>query len=140
MSVNSTDFFYSAHNKLCVGLNFFRICNTILVLSTLKKGDRGMIKQASRILVFAVTILVGTNLIFADEGMWLLSNLPLNELRQKYNFVPADQWTEQVQKSSARLPNCSASLVSSDGLIMTNGHCARSEEHTSELQSQFHFV
>ena len=118
MSVNSTDFFYSAHNKLCVGLNFFRICNTILVLSTLKNGDRGMIKQASRILVFAVTILVGTNLIFADEGMWLLSNLPLNEL-------PSDQWTEQVQKSSARLPNCSASLVSSDGLIMTNGHCAQ---------------
>ncbi len=60
----------------------------------------------------------------ADEGMWTLNNLPLKQLKEKYGFTPTDAWIRFVQRSSARLPNCSSSFVSSDGLIMTNGHCA----------------
>ncbi len=62
----------------------------------------------------------------ADEGMWLLSQLPKDYLKQHYNFDVTDDWVRHVQLSSARLPNCSSSFVSSDGLVMTNGHCAES--------------
>ncbi|MBI2064494.1 MAG: S46 family peptidase [Candidatus Yanofskybacteria bacterium] len=83
-----------------------------------------MVKQIVRLSVFVAVILFGQSFAVADEGMWLLNNLPLAQLKEKYNFVPTAEWVEKVQKSSARLPNCSSSFVSGDGLIMTNGHCA----------------
>ena len=82
-------------------------------------------KMVLVLIVFAIT-----NLALADEGMWLLNNLPAAELKAKYNFTPTPEWVERVQKSSARLPNCSASFVSADGLIMTNGHCAEDAVQT----------
>lgn len=60
----------------------------------------------------------------ADEGMWLLNNLPKDYLKNIYNFDVTDEWVRHVQLSSARLPNCSSSFVSPDGLVFTNGHCA----------------
>ena len=69
-----------------------------------------------------IGLILGGGFLFADEGMWLLDNLPLAQLKAKYNFTPSTEWVEKVQKSSARLPNCSASFVSTNGLIMTNGH------------------
>ena len=58
-------------------------------------------KMVLVLIVFAIT-----NLALADEGMWLLNNLPAAELKAKYNFTPTPEWVERVQKSSARLPNC----------------------------------
>lgn len=81
---------------------------------------RNTISKAVIVLLLCVLV----NLALADEGMWLLNNLPVDELKTKYNFTPTAEWVEKVQKSSARLPNCSASFVSENGLIMTNGHCA----------------
>jgi len=85
-----------------------------------------------------VSVLLAVILVFgfssyADEGMWLLNNLPLEQLKNKYDFVSTSVWVERVQKSSARLPNCSTSFVSEDGLLMTNWHC--SEEAVKELST-----
>src|SRR3989344_5987703 len=84
-----------------------------------------MIKRLKTGLIFVALVVVGFVFVSADEGMWLLNNLPLKQLKDKYNFVPNPEWIEHVQKSSARLPNCSSSFVSSDGLLMTNWHCAQ---------------
>lgn len=66
-------------------------------------------------------------LAYADEGMWTLDNFPKEEVKKKYGFAPDDEWLKKVQLSSARLAGgCSASFVSSDGLVMTNHHCAHS--------------
>jgi hypothetical protein len=63
----------------------------------------------------------------ADEGMWTLNNFPKDKVKQKYGFQPDDKWLEHVRLSSVRLAGgCSGSLVSENGLVMTNHHCAHS--------------
>ncbi|HQJ74394.1 MAG TPA: S46 family peptidase, partial [Bacteroidota bacterium] len=62
-----------------------------------------------------------------DNGkMWIFDNPPKDYFYKTYNFMPSDSWFETARLSAIRLPGCSASLISEDGLIMTNHHCARS--------------
>jgi hypothetical protein len=63
---------------------------------------------------------------FADEGMWTLNEFPSKAVAKKYKFNATEAWLEHVRLSSARLAGgCSGSFVSSNGLVMTNHHCAR---------------
>jgi hypothetical protein len=59
----------------------------------------------------------------ADEGMWLFNNPPLKQFKEKYQFEPAPQWLEHLQKSSVRFNSGgSGSFVSATGLVITNHH------------------
>lgn len=61
----------------------------------------------------------------ADDGMWLLNNPPLTQLKERYGFEPSAEWLERVQKGSVRFNNGgSGSFASADGLIVTNHHVA----------------
>ena len=61
--------------------------------------------------------------VVADEGMWLFNNLPVEYLKEKYDFEPTAEWTDHVMKSSVRFNvGGSASFVSSNGLVLTNHH------------------
>jgi hypothetical protein len=74
---------------------------------------------------------------FADEGMWTYDNFPTAKMQAKYGWAPDAAWLEHARLASVRLTlGCSASLVSSDGLVMTNHHCAR--ECVSELADSQH--
>src|ERR1700735_1029976 len=65
--------------------------------------------------------------VMADEGMWTFDNFPTAKMRAKYGWAPDAAWLKRAQLSSIRLAQgCSASLVSPDGLVMTNHHCVRS--------------
>src|SRR6185312_3031232 len=62
----------------------------------------------------------------ADEGMWTFDNFPLQTVNQKYGLKLDQSWLDRVRGASARLSTgCSASIVSADGLVLTNHHCVR---------------
>lgn len=61
-----------------------------------------------------------------DTGkMWTFDYPPMDYLAKTYDFVPTKEWFEKARLSALRLPGCTASFVSEDGLVMTNHHCAR---------------
>ncbi len=59
----------------------------------------------------------------ADEGMWTFDNFPIAAVNQKYGTSIDQAWLDRVRQSAVRLAGCSASLVSGEGLILTNHHC-----------------
>ena len=64
---------------------------------------------------------------YADEGMWTFNNFPAAKVEQAYGFRPGQAWLDHLRMASVRIAGgCSASLVSAEGLVMTNHHCARS--------------
>src|ERR1700676_1978904 len=73
----------------------------------------------------------------ADEGMCTYDNFPTAKMQAAYGWAPDAAWLEHARLGSIRLTlGCSASLVSSDGLVMTNHHCVR--ECVSELADAQH--
>jgi hypothetical protein len=61
----------------------------------------------------------------ADEGMWPFDNVPVDAVRQSLGVTLDKPLLDHLQASTLRLPNtgCSASIVSGEGLVLTNEHC-----------------
>lgn len=72
-----------------------------------------------------IPVLLIATALRADDGMWLLTNPPLKDLKARYGFEPTAAWLEHVQKASVRFNNGgSGSFASADGLVVTNHHVA----------------
>ncbi len=63
----------------------------------------------------------------ADEGMWTFDNFPKAEVMKTYKVDVTDRVLERLQHAVVRIESgCTGSIVSADGLVLTNHHCARS--------------
>ncbi|HEX6812041.1 MAG TPA: S46 family peptidase [Planctomycetota bacterium] len=77
--------------------------------------------------IFAFGTVFPTSMALPDEGMWPFDGLPLQVLKDKYNFEPTKEWLDHVRLGSVRFDTGgSGSFVSADGLVMTNHHVALS--------------
>jgi hypothetical protein len=80
-----------------------------------------MLKMRPFLALTLLAALCGT--LRADEGMWPFNLVPKELIKKKYGFDISDAWLEHVQKASVRLgAGGSGSLVSPNGLVMTNHH------------------
>lgn len=60
----------------------------------------------------------------ADEGMWTFDNVPAARIQQSLGVSIDKPWLDHLQAASVRLTSgCSASVVSAQGLALTNAHC-----------------
>ena len=59
----------------------------------------------------------------ADEGMWTFNNFPIAAVNARYGTSIDQAWLDRIQNAAVRISGCSASLVSGEGLILTNHHC-----------------
>ena len=72
-----------------------------------------------------------------DTGkMWTFENPPVDYFEETYDFRPDSMWFVRARLGALRLPNCSASFVSSTGLILTNHHCARTSVTEVEREGE----
>jgi Peptidase S46 len=76
---------------------------------------------------------------FADEGMWTFDNFPSAAVKAKYGVTIDKAWLDHVRGAAIRLSDgCSASVVSADGLVMTNHHCvAGCAQNLSDAQHDY---
>lgn len=72
----------------------------------------------------AATFAVAATAVRANEGMWTFDNFPVAKVQAALGVKVDKAWLDRVQGASVRLTSgCSASLVSKDGLVLTNHHC-----------------
>ncbi len=60
----------------------------------------------------------------ADEGLWTFDNFPAARVKAAYGVDITPAWLDRVRDATARLSiGCSSSVVSGEGLLLTNAHC-----------------
>jgi len=73
---------------------------------------------------------------FDNGKMWTFDYPPVDYFEEAYGFRPSQKWLDDVRMSALRIPGCTASFVSPNGLVMTNHHCARSHVETVSKENE----
>lgn len=80
-----------------------------------------------RLLVAAVAaVVLPASATRAEEGMWTFENFPLERVNAAYGLRLDQAWLDRVRGATVRLNGCSGSVVSPEGLVLTNAHCVTS--------------
>ncbi len=72
----------------------------------------------------------------ADEGMWTFDDFPAGRVERSLGVRLGRDWLDHVRGASVRLTTgCSASMVSPEGLALTNHHCVMACEQSLSSQA-----
>ena len=63
--------------------------------------------------------------VAGEEGMWTFDAAPLARINAALGTKIDQAWLDKVRAAAVRLGGCSASVVSPEGLVLTNQHCVR---------------
>lgn len=74
-------------------------------------------------LMASVSVMSPASTSRAEEGMWTFDNFPIQAVNARYGTRIDQAWLDRVRNASVRIQGCSASLVSPQGLVLTNHHC-----------------
>lgn len=78
---------------------------------------------------------------FADEGMWTFDNFPIAKVNAKYGTAIDQAWLDHVRGAAVRLSSgCSASIVSAQGLVLTNNHCVAECAQNLSSKTEDHYT
>ena len=88
-------------------------------------------------LAAAVSMIALSTPVSANEGMWTFDDFPAARVKAELGVDITPQWLDHVMRNAVRLSSgCSASIVSSRGLVLTNNHCVSG--CTQDLSSADH--
>ena len=77
-----------------------------------------------RLLLLAALAALLASPALADEGLWTFDAFPSAKVEKAYGVKIDQAWLDHVRRSAVRLTSgCSGSIVSKDGLVLTNNHC-----------------
>ncbi len=62
----------------------------------------------------------------AEEGFWPYNSIPKAAIKAKYKFDVTDAWLNHLQLATVRFGGGTGSVVSANGLVLTNHHIALS--------------
>jgi hypothetical protein len=91
-------------------------------------SDQGksIMKLLFSALVAALACVSMAGVAQADEGMWTFDNFPSAAVKAEYGATIDQPWLDRVRLAAVRLSSgCSASIVTANGLVLTNHHCVR---------------
>ena len=60
----------------------------------------------------------------AEEGFWPYNSIPKAAIKAKYGFTVTDAWLNHLQSASVKFQGGTGSIVSANGLVLTNHHIA----------------
>ncbi len=109
------------------------------VLSAPLRRNLGRGFSMKKTLLIAVGAVAFASAAQADEGMWTFDNFPSQAVKAKYGVTIDQSWLDSVRQNAVRLSTgCSASIVSSEGLVLTNNHCVRDcEQYLSTADTNY---
>lgn len=85
-----------------------------------------MTKRRNPVPLLAIVLIIAalTAVPRAEEGFWPYNSIPKDAIKKKFGFEVTDAWLSHLQLATVRFTGATGSLVSPDGLVMTNHHVA----------------
>lgn len=74
-------------------------------------------------LLSALLTLLAATPALAGAGMWPFDGVPTARINRELGTAIDQAWLDRLRLASPRIAGCSSSMVSPEGLLLTNNHC-----------------